>query len=155
MRWGSLFSHVFTVINFPLSLPFRYLEQQRNPWWRDIFGYHLVSVWLLNDEIGTLVAFLLMVSLQTKGNPRAIKDLLADHSLEKYIDAKMIPGMSSDQGVQYFAISWLVYGGALLFSVYRYVGRGLGDRDAYIIGAVGMILFFFLGVFVRKANRPA
>ena len=64
LRWESPFNHIFTVINFPLSLPFKYLEQQRNPWWRDIFGYHPVSQWVLNDEIGVLIAFLVMVSLQ-------------------------------------------------------------------------------------------
>jgi hypothetical protein len=92
---------------------------------------------------------------KTRGNPRAIKDLLADHALEKYVDHQMIRAMASDQGAKYFAISWLVLIGALLFSIHRYVGRGLGDRDAYIIGAVGMVVFIFLSILVRKANRAA
>ncbi|MDA2933690.1 ATP-binding protein [Acidobacteria bacterium AH-259-D05] len=91
---------------------------------------------------------------KTQGNPRAIKDLLADHSLEKYIDAQYIRSIQSEQGVRYFAISWIVLIGTLLFSIHRYVGRGLGDRDAYIIGATGMITFLFLSMLVRKANRP-
>ena len=61
--------------------------------------------------------------------------------------------MASEQGVRYFAVSWVVLAGALLFSIHRYVGRGLGDRDAYIIGAVGMVVFIFLSMLVRKANR--
>ncbi len=87
------------------------------------------------------------------GNPRAIKDLLADHSLEKYIDSQAIRAIQNEQGVRYFAVSWVVLVGALLFSIHRYVGRGLGDRDAYIIGACGMVLFIFLSMLVRKANR--
>ncbi len=90
---------------------------------------------------------------KSQGNPRAIKDLLADHSLEKYIDSQAIRAMASEQGVRYFAVSWVVLAGVLLFSIHRYVGRGLGDRDAYIIGAVGMVVFIFLSMLVRKANR--
>jgi hypothetical protein len=91
---------------------------------------------------------------KTRGNPRGIKDLLADHSLEKYIDSQIIRAINSEQGVHYFAISWIVLIITLLFSVYRYVGRGLGDRDAYIIGAVGMVTFLFLSLLIRKANKP-
>jgi hypothetical protein len=29
----------------------------------------------------------------------------------------------------------------------------VGDRDAYIIGAVGMVTFLFLSFLVRRANR--
>jgi energy-coupling factor transporter ATP-binding protein EcfA2 len=90
---------------------------------------------------------------KTRGNPRAIKDLLADHSLEKYIDSQIIRVINSEQGVQYFAISWGVLILTLLFSIYRYVGRGLGDRDAYIVGAVGMVVFLFLSLLVRRANK--
>jgi len=92
---------------------------------------------------------------KTRGNPRAIKDLLADHSLEKYVDNRMIRAMATDQGARYLAISWLVLVGALVFSVHRYIGRGLGDRDAYVIGAVGMVVFIFLSILVRKANRAS
>ncbi|MDA2934070.1 hypothetical protein MYX82_06975 [Acidobacteria bacterium AH-259-D05] len=92
---------------------------------------------------------------KTQGNPRAIKDLLADHSLEKYIDSQIIRSIQSEQGVRYFAISWIVLIVTVLFSIHRYVGRGLGDRDAYIIGAAGMVVFLFLSMLVRRANRPA
>jgi hypothetical protein len=92
---------------------------------------------------------------KTRGNPRAIKDLLADHSLEKYVDHRMIRAMANDQGARYFAVSWLALVAALLFSIHRYVGRGLGDRDAYIIGAVGMVTFIFLSMLVRKGNRKS
>jgi hypothetical protein len=87
------------------------------------------------------------------GNPRAIKDLLADHSLEKAVDGRFIRGMANEQGARYFPISWLVLVAVLLFSAHRYIGRGLGDRDAYIIGAVGMVTFLFLSFLVRRANR--
>ena len=90
---------------------------------------------------------------KSQGNPRAIKDLLADHSLEKYIDSQMIRSIQSDQGVRYFPISWIVLIVTLLFSIHRYVGRGLGDRDAYIIGAAGMVIFLFLSILVREGNR--
>jgi hypothetical protein len=90
---------------------------------------------------------------QSRGNPRAIKDLLADHSLEKYIDSRFIRSIQTEQNVKYFPISWLALVGMVLFSVHRYMGRGLGDRDAYIIGAVGMVVFLFLTFIVRKANR--
>ncbi|MDA2930093.1 ATP-binding protein [Acidobacteria bacterium AH-259-O06] len=90
---------------------------------------------------------------KSQGNPRAIKDLLADHSLEKYIDSQFIRSIQSDQGVRYFPISWMVLIATLLFSIHRYVGRGLGDRDAYIIGAAGMVIFLFLSLLVRKGNK--
>lgn len=92
---------------------------------------------------------------KSQGNPRAIKDLLADHSLEKYIDSQFIRSIQSDQGVRYFPISWIVLVGTLLFSIHRYVGRGLGDRDAYIIGAAGMVIFLFLTLLVRKGNKAS
>jgi len=90
---------------------------------------------------------------KSQGNPRAIKDLLADHSLEKYIDSQFIRSIQTEQSVKYFPISWIVLVGMVLFSVHRYMGRGLGDRDAYIIGAVGMVVFLFLTFLVRRANR--
>jgi hypothetical protein len=90
---------------------------------------------------------------KSQGNPRAIKDLLADHSLEKYIDSQFIRSIQTEQSVKYFPISWIVLIGMVLFSVHRYMGRGLGDRDAYIIGAVGMVVFLFLTFLVRRANR--
>jgi energy-coupling factor transporter ATP-binding protein EcfA2 len=92
---------------------------------------------------------------KTRGNPRAVKDLLADHALEKYIDSEIIRGMRSEQAVRYFAISWVALVAGLAFSIYRYVGRGLGDRDAYIIGATGMVIFLFISILVRKANRSS
>ena len=92
---------------------------------------------------------------KSQGNPRAIKDLLADHSLEKYIDSQIIRSIQSEQGVRYFAVSWIALIVTLLFSIYRYVGRGLGDRDAYIIGAAGMVVFLFLSMLVRRANQPS
>ena len=92
---------------------------------------------------------------KSQGNPRAIKDLLADHSLEKYIDSQIIRSIQSEQGVRYFAVSWIALIVTLLFSIHRYVGRGLGDRDAYIIGAAGMVVFLFLSMLVRRANQPS
>ena len=61
--------------------------------------------------------------------------------------------IQSEQSTKYFPISWAVYFCALGFSAHRYMGRGLGDRDAYIIGAIGMLLFLFLGMIVRKGNK--
>jgi len=90
---------------------------------------------------------------KSRGVPRAVKDLLADHSLEKVIDSRFIRSIQNEQGAKYFPISWFLLAGTILFSIYRYVGRGLGDRDAYIIGAVGMVTFLFLTLLVRKANR--
>jgi len=36
-RWPVL-GDLLTVINFPLSLPFQWLETKSNPWWHEIFG---------------------------------------------------------------------------------------------------------------------
>ncbi len=103
--------------------------------------------------VSDLVWYRREIRRRSQGNPRAIKDLLADHSLEKYIDSQAIRAIQSEQGVRYFAVSWVVLIAALAFSIQRYVGRGLGDRDAYIIGACGMVFFIFLSMLVRKANR--
>ena len=56
------FETVFKIINFPCSLPFLWIEKQTNPWWYGIFGRKLQ--FLLNDEIGTMLAFIIMVLLQ-------------------------------------------------------------------------------------------
>ena len=54
--------------------------------------------------------------------------------------------------VRYIAVSWIALIVTVLFSLHLYVGRGPGDRDAYIIGAAGMVVFLFLSMLVRKAG---
>lgn len=57
------FGSIFTVINFPLSIPLNWLEGKTNPWWYSVFGEQFK--FLFNDEIGMAAAFLLMVILQS------------------------------------------------------------------------------------------
>lgn len=90
------------------------------------------------------------------GNPKAVKDLLADHSLERRIDRQGLREMEVAAGsahVKFFATSWMVFLAAIAFTAMRYIGRGMGDRDSYIIGAVMMLVMLLLGIFVRRANR--
>jgi len=53
-----VFGHVFTAVNFPLSLVYLWLEKQPSTWWFNYFGRPV------NDEVGQFIAFLLMIGLQ-------------------------------------------------------------------------------------------
>lgn len=88
------------------------------------------------------------------GNPKIVKDLLADHSLEKRIDRQGIRELGLGTQARYVATSWAFLLLIVLFGTLRYAARGVGDRDNFIIGAVMMLIMILVGVFVRKANRP-
>lgn len=87
------------------------------------------------------------------GNPKVVKDLLADHSLEKKIDRRGIRELDLDAKAQYVATSWAFLVLIVLFGAVRYIGRGIGDRDSFILGAVMMLVMILVGIFVRRANR--
>ncbi|NQT80082.1 MAG: hypothetical protein HQ555_06810 [Candidatus Aminicenantes bacterium] len=57
------FGTIFTVVNYPFSTLFLWLEGKNNLWWYSVFGRRLD--FLLNDEIGMVIAFFLMVLLQS------------------------------------------------------------------------------------------
>ena len=87
------------------------------------------------------------------GNPKRVKDMLADHSLERRLDRQGIRELDLEVTAKYFATSWGLFGLMVLFGAVRYIGRGIGDRDSFIIGAVMMLVMMLVGYFVRRANR--
>jgi len=60
--FGSLSTWVYAVINFPCSIVFLWLERKPNAWWYEIFGRRFD--FLFNDEIGILLAGVILVLLQ-------------------------------------------------------------------------------------------
>lgn len=88
------------------------------------------------------------------GNPKAVKDILADHSLEKRIDRQGIRELDLGTQARYVATSWAFLLLFVVFGALRYAARGIGDRDNFIIGAVMMLIMIVVGAFARKANRP-
>ena len=56
--YWPVFGRVFTVINFPWSIPTLWIEKQPSIWWHGHFGG------FIDDEIGQGISFLLMVALQ-------------------------------------------------------------------------------------------
>ena len=60
--FGSLCTWVYAVINFPCSVVFLWFEQKPNAWWYEIFGRRFD--FLFNDEIGILLAGVILVLLQ-------------------------------------------------------------------------------------------
>ena len=53
---------VYTVLNFPCSYIYFWIEAKRNPWWYSIFGTHFEV--LLNEEFGPLLVWLLLCLIQ-------------------------------------------------------------------------------------------
>ncbi|MHC4501177.1 MAG: permease prefix domain 1-containing protein [Planctomycetota bacterium] len=60
--FGSLSTWVYAIINFPCSIVFLWLERKPNSWWYEIFGRRFD--FLFNDEIGILLAGVILVLLQ-------------------------------------------------------------------------------------------
>jgi len=60
--FGSLSTWIYAVINFPCSILYLWLEKKPNPWWYGIFGHRFE--FLFNDEIGILLAAIILVLLQ-------------------------------------------------------------------------------------------
>ena len=58
----SPFKYVFTIMNLPSSPVFLWFERKPNMWWHGIFGHRFE--FLLNDEVGPAVVFIIMVLLQ-------------------------------------------------------------------------------------------
>lgn len=60
--FGDVTKWIYTLVNFPWSLFYFWIEAKRNPWWYASFGRRFE--FLLNDEIGPLILFLVIVLLQ-------------------------------------------------------------------------------------------
>ncbi len=60
--FGAVSTWIYTVINFPCSILFLWLEKKPNTWWYGVFGHRFE--YLFNDEIGILLAFIILVLLQ-------------------------------------------------------------------------------------------
>lgn len=86
----------------------------------------------------------------SKGYPNAIRDLIWKGSLEKYVDKEHIRGLAHDAGVKGFSIAPGILILVAVFSIWRYVARGVGDQDGLIIGGVGSVLFTVVWLFMRR-----
>ena len=60
--FGSVSTWVYTVISFPSSILYLWLEKKPTTWWYGIFGHRFE--FLFNDEIGILLAAIILVLLQ-------------------------------------------------------------------------------------------
>ena len=60
--FGAVSTWIYTVINFPCSILFLWLEKKPNTWWYGVFGRRFE--YLFNDEIGILLAAIILVLLQ-------------------------------------------------------------------------------------------
>ncbi len=60
--FGAVSTWIYTVINFPCSILYMWLEKKPNTWWYGVFGRRFE--YLFNDEIGILLAFIILVLLQ-------------------------------------------------------------------------------------------
>lgn len=60
--FGAVSTWIYTVINFPCSILYLWLEKKPNTWWYGVFGRRFE--YLFNDEIGILLAFIILVLLQ-------------------------------------------------------------------------------------------
>lgn len=88
------------------------------------------------------------------GNPGLLSDLLRDHARESVVREETVRGLSvREAAVSVIPVSWMVYGVLFIFVVLRYVGRGIGDRDSFIIGAIGMSVLVITGFLIRWGNR--
>jgi hypothetical protein len=86
----------------------------------------------------------------SKGYPNAIRDLIWKGSLEKYVDKEHIRGLAHDAGVKGFSIAPALLILVVVFSVWRYVARGVGDQDGLIIGGAGSAIFGVIWLFLRR-----
>jgi hypothetical protein len=100
-------------------------------------------------------AWLKQVLNLSGGNPGALLDILREHSRESFVRDEAVRGLSAMEttGVAVVPVSWFIYGILFVFVVLRYVGRGIGDRDSFIIGAIGMSTLIILGFLIRLGNR--
>lgn len=60
--FGAVSTWIYTVINFPCSILYLWLEKKPNTWWYGVFGHRVE--YLFNDEIGILLAAIILVLLQ-------------------------------------------------------------------------------------------
>ncbi len=60
--FGAVSTWIYTAINFPCSILFLWLEKKPNTWWYGVFGHRFE--YLFNDEIGILLAAIILVLLQ-------------------------------------------------------------------------------------------
>jgi len=105
---------------------------------------------LVEDEAAWRRTLLLL----SGGNPGLLGDLLRDHARESVVREEVVRGLSvREAAVAVIPVSWMVYGVLFIFVVLRYVGRGIGDRDSFIIGAVGMSVLIITGFLIRWGNR--
>lgn len=53
---------IYRIVNFPWSIFYFWIAAKPNPWWHTTFGSHFE--YLLNDEFGPLLVFLIIALLQ-------------------------------------------------------------------------------------------
>ena len=60
--FGRATTWIYTVINFPCSILYLWLEKKPNIWWYETFG-NCFKI-LFNDELGMLLVFIITILLQ-------------------------------------------------------------------------------------------
>ena len=124
-------------------------------------GREIAESWLLNHELRftseqARKAFVQHIARDSGGIPAAIMGMLEDAQTLPEISSSKVRALSHDSAVQYFDMSYVLFGVLVGFMALRYVSRGIGETELMMLSGVGsavMVGFFYVMRFLRGPGR--
>ncbi len=98
--------------------------------------------------------FIRHISRESDGNPAALMAMLRAAATEDKITPAKVHSMSHEQGHSFMDMSWVVVLLLISFMAYRYISRGMGEMEGYILSGVGSAVVFGLIFVLRKLSTP-
>jgi energy-coupling factor transporter ATP-binding protein EcfA2 len=101
-------------------------------------------------------AFVQHVARDSGGIPAAIEGMLENVKTLDEVTTNKVRELSHDAAVQYFDMTYILFGLLVGFMALRYVSRGIGEAELMMLSGVGsalMIGFFYVMRFLKSPGK--
>ena len=118
----------------------------------------LAETWLNNKDIyfssnNVRESFIRAVVQDSGGVPTAIEGMLTAATNDGEVTRASVRSYRHEAGTRYFDMMPVIVIGALGFMAMRYVSRGMGVVELYVLSGVATVLFYGLTYMLRKLGK--
>ena len=118
----------------------------------------LAETWLNNKDIyfssnNVRESFIRAVVQDSGGVPTAIEGMLTAATNDGEVTRASVRSYRHEAGTRYFDMMPVIVIGALGFMAMRYVSRGIGVVELYVLSGVATVLFYGLTYMLRKLGK--
>ena len=118
----------------------------------------LAESWLSNKDIyfsssNVRTSFIRAIEQDSGGIPAAIEGMLAAATNDGEVTRSSVRSYRHEAGTRYFDMMPLLIICALGFMAMRYVSRGMGAVELYVLSGVATVLFYGLTYMLRKLGK--